>query len=430
MSEPRLNNRELMTCPLDSMVSIDPESLPLGTNAGFEFHYLDISCAANGRLQIPDTSITYAEAPSRARRIVKNGDVLMSTVRPNLKAFAYCNISEGNYVASTGFAVLRAVKGNDPQYILYSILSDDVARQIDSYMVGSNYPAINSSDVRRLQIPGWKPAQQRRIAEILSTVDEAIEQTEALIAKYQQIKAGLMHDLFTRGVTPDGRLRPTRAQATHRYKDSPHGWIPKEWDRAHVDELCSDIVDCPHSTPIYGPSGVPCIRTADMQPGKLLLDQAYKVTEEEYRERVVRLAPQKGDIIYSREGERLGIASPVGYERVCLGQRVMLLRPGVSTNPDFLLWAMNTAAFYRRIVSGLGATTSPHVNVGDIRKAVIARPPLREQEMIGNFLTRQNALISVEEAHLAKLRQQKQGLMHDLLTGRVRVQVKEAEEKA
>ena len=76
--------------------------------------------------------------------------------------------------------------------------------------------------------------QQRRIAEILSTVDEAIEQTEALIAKYQQIKAGLMHDLFTRGVTPDGHLRPTRTQAPHLYKESPLGWIPKEWEVVRI----------------------------------------------------------------------------------------------------------------------------------------------------------------------------------------------------
>ncbi len=75
-----------------------------------------------------------------------------------------------------------------------------------------------------------QPPQQRRIAEILSTLDETIEQTEALIAKYQQIKAGLMHDLFTRGVTPDGKLRPTRAEAPQLYKESPLGWIPKEWE--------------------------------------------------------------------------------------------------------------------------------------------------------------------------------------------------------
>ena len=255
MSERLLFSREVMACPLGSMVSMDPESLPLGTNSKFEFHYIDISCAANGRLQVPTVSITYAQAPSRARRIVRNGDVLMSTVRPNLKAFAYCNMPEGNYVASTGFAVLRAIEGNDPRYILYSILSDDVATQIDSYMVGSNYPAINSSDVRRLQIPAWKPSQQRRIAEILSTVDEAIWKTELLVAKYQQINAALMHDLFVflvflGDVDADARSlhawsHPRRPPSTHPRRSAPPlQRIPSRLDSGGVGVLS-------HSRVIY-----------------------------------------------------------------------------------------------------------------------------------------------------------------------------------
>ena len=69
--------------------------------------------------------------------------------------------------------------------------------------------------------------EQRRIAEILSTLDEAIEQTEALIAKHQQIKAGLMHDLFTRGVTPDGHLRPTRDASAGTLQRIP-AWVDSE----------------------------------------------------------------------------------------------------------------------------------------------------------------------------------------------------------
>lgn len=230
-----------------------------------------------------------------------------------------------------------------------------------------------------------------------------------------------MHDLFTRGITPDGHLRPTREQTPDLYKESPLGWIPKEWEVVSIEDICSDIVDCPHSTPTYGPVGIPCIRTADMQSGRLVLDQVYRITEEAYQERVTRLIPEIGDIIYSREGERLGIASPVGVEKVCLGQRVMLLRPGIDTDPAFLVWAMNTPGFYRRIVAGLGATTSPHVNVGDIRKARITRPMPDEQKKIGRALATQNYFLFSEDVKLAKLRQQKRGLMHDLLTGRVPV---------
>lgn len=110
------------------------------------------------------------------------------------------------------------------------------------------------------------PAQQERIAEILSTVDDAIEQTEALIAKTQQIKAGLTHDLFTRGVTTDGKLRPPREEAPQFYKKSPLGWIPKEWDA----RPCSDITDMItvgiviRPTQYYVKEGVPAFRSANI----------------------------------------------------------------------------------------------------------------------------------------------------------------------
>jgi len=82
--------------------------------------------------------------------------------------------------------------------------------------------------------------QQERIAEILSTVDEAIEGTEKLIAKHQQIKAGLMHDLFTRGLTPDGHLRPPHTERPDLYKDSPLGPIPKEWEVQRLRDTAGD----------------------------------------------------------------------------------------------------------------------------------------------------------------------------------------------
>ncbi len=82
-------------------------------------------------------------------------------------------------------------------------------------------------------------------------MDEAIEQTEALIVKYQQIKAGLMHDLFTRGVTPNGKLRPPRSEAPQLYKKSPLGWIPKEWDYQTLDDLLAKTA-CPMRSGPFG----------------------------------------------------------------------------------------------------------------------------------------------------------------------------------
>ena len=154
----------------------------------------------------------------------------MSTVRPNLKAFAYFDHTDEDCIASTGFAILTAKEQVDPKFILYAILSDDIAAQIEAHVVGSNYPALNSRDVRRLLVLKPPYPEQRKIARILTTVDNLIEKTEALIAKYQAIKQGMMHDLFTRGVDENGHLRPTYEEAPDLYKPSELGWIPKEWE--------------------------------------------------------------------------------------------------------------------------------------------------------------------------------------------------------
>jgi type I restriction enzyme, S subunit len=394
--------------------------------------FLTIKCFAKGGgfnaegikyfrgIYSPEQEIQPGELLVAKTDLTRDGDIIGSPM-------IVPDFGEGRkMLPSMDLSVMRSLnEDTEILFLFYRLMLGDARRFMWAHSAGSTVLHLESKALPKFSFRAPRRDEQRRIAEILSTVDEAIEQTESLIAKYQQIKAGLMHDLFTRGVTPDGHLRPTHAQAPHLYKESPLGWIPEEWEVVPVQDLCGDIVDCPHSTPTYVQSGIPCIRTADMQPGQLLLDQAYKVAEEEYWERVARLVPQRGDVIYSREGERLGIASSVGNERVCLGQRVMLLRPGSNTDPDFLVWAMNTPAFYRRIVAGLGATTSPHVNVRDIRKTMLNRPSSAEQKIIGRLLARQTILLNAEEFQLFKLKQIKQGFMHDLLTGRVRVKVAE-----
>lgn len=309
--------------------------------------------------------------------------------------------------------------GVDLDWLYYCLLNFDLTKLNEA----TGVPSINRDWLSRTSFANPGTAKQAKIATILLGIDTAIEKTEALIAKYQQIKTGLMYDLFTRGMLPNGQLRPPREQAPELYQETSIGWIPKHWDVIPVERCCSAIVDCPHSTPYYETSGIPCIRTADMVPGELLLEQAYRVSEKAYRTRVERLVPRAGDIIYSREGERLGIASPVGIEPVCLGQRVMLLRPEHAESRSFLMWVMNMPLFYRQVLKGLGATTSPHVNVGDIKNLLVPSPSLDEQLQIGSTITGASKKLRIETLAKEKLLQQKLGMMQDLLTGKVSVKV-------
>lgn len=417
---------KLTTHPLVSMVSIDPESLPVGTNYDYQFHYFDISSAANGRLQMPDVPTKYSEAPSRARRIVKNGDVLMSTVRPNLKAFAYCDLPEGNYVASTGFAVLRAIEGNDPRYILYSILSDDIERQIDSHVVGSNYPAINSSDVKRLRIPNWKPSKQRRIAEILSTLDANIEKTETLIAKYQQIKAGLMHDLFTRGITADGKLRPP-----HESVKTKFGWMPREWRIGSLLEA-TDPARQPILTGPFGADlgnddfiaeGSPVLRIGNVQQGHLKLDDLLFVREQKALA-LARYRIKTGDLLFARQGATTGRNALANDEVDGFLINYHIIRVALDhgrCSPLFIEAAFNSEIIKRQIERDKGRGTREGINTAQLTSLAFPLAPVEEQRRIAEILSTHERAVTLARSELGKFQQQKRGLMHDLLTGKVRV---------
>jgi type I restriction enzyme, S subunit len=365
------------------------------------------------QLKNPHAPTDYYSGKLAAKNIIENGDLIFSW-----SASLFLRIWQ-NGRAALNQHLFRVVEKEGVDKVFLKLFIEFYLPELTNASHGSTMQHITRKELDRFNapFPTSKP-EQTKIAEILSTVDRAIEQTEALVAKQQRIKTGLMQDLLTRGIDEHGHLR---SEQTHQFKDSPLGRIPVEWEVVQIEKTCSDIVDCPHSTPVYTDSGVPCIRTADMEPGHLLLATAFCVDEASFRERVLRLVPRTGDVIYSREGERLGIASPVGVDRVCLGQRVMLLRPDTKTDPDYLLWSMNAEDFYVRAVSGLGATTSPHINVKDIRKAQIKRPHTIEQKRIGKMLSMQHDQLRTNQGHLLKLSRLKTGLMQDLLTGKRRV---------
>ncbi len=361
--------------------------------------------------------------------LIANTDVTLSGDIIGIPAYLPVHIRKNPVLFSHHVTRIKLNSNEVNSHYLYYLLNiDEYRRWMHKFARGTTVLMLDMTAIKRIPIryPSCEKIQ-KKIVKKLEIFDEAIEKTEALIHKYQQIKAGLMHDLFTRGLTADGKLRPPREQAPELYRETPIGWIPKEWDYVQISDLCSQVVDCPHSTPSYQDSGIPCIRTADMKPGQLLLEQAYRVNQHDYLNRIQRLNPKKGDIIYSREGERLGIASPVGREKVCLGQRVMLLRPADKVDPHFLLWSMNLPDFYRRVVRGLGATTSPHVNVGDIKNILTYRPPEKEQIFIGKSIRTVQTKLLDEERYKKKLITQKSGLMHDLLTGKVPVKLAQAE---
>jgi type I restriction enzyme S subunit len=182
---------------LGDVVDTDPENLGSDTRPDFVFNYIALEDVDRGILRSYSEQV-FANAPSRARRQLRPNDVLVSTVRPNLQSHLLFRIEGGNWVCSTGFCVVRCREGvTNPGYVFCHLFAGCVNRQIEALLTGSNYPAINSGDVRALEIPFPDHHEQTAIAEVLSDMDAELAALEQRRDKTRALKQGMMQELLT-----------------------------------------------------------------------------------------------------------------------------------------------------------------------------------------------------------------------------------------
>ncbi|HAT3964622.1 TPA: restriction endonuclease subunit S, partial [Citrobacter freundii] len=182
---------------LSEIVKIDSNNLGANTLGSFKFKYISLSDVKLGKISQNLEEHLYQTAPSRARRVVHTGDILLSTVRPGLQGFALVTNHHNGCIASTGFAVLTPQKGICGDYIYHCLFSSYITEQIDALVVGTNYPAINSSDVASLSIYCPSFDEQVRIAAILNNCDAEISTLEKTLACLKDEKKALMQQLLT-----------------------------------------------------------------------------------------------------------------------------------------------------------------------------------------------------------------------------------------
>lgn len=158
--------------------------------------YIDISSIDNNSNIITGyTHIEFCDAPSRAQQVVKKNDILVSTVRPNLKNIALIKFNDNNLVASSGFCVLRA-KNIEPVFLLYNVLSQDFTEKMVSSVTGANYPAIKNSDILNYKIPVPPLELQEKFAAIVEQIESEKSKIKSAIAETQTLFNALMSEYF------------------------------------------------------------------------------------------------------------------------------------------------------------------------------------------------------------------------------------------
>lgn len=349
---------------------------------------------------------------------IRNGNVLLSKDGTVGRVVVYKQDEEIGALSS--ICIIVPTEEIDSAYLGHALQSQICVRQFENFMSGSALRRLVLRDIREIEIPVPSVEQQASIAQILDTLDTAIRETESLINKLKAIKQGLLHDLLTRGIDANGQLRPPQSEAPQLYKESPLGWIPSEWEVLRLDTVAARGSGHTPSKDVlsYWNGGVKWVSLADSHR----LDQIYiHETDKEISELGIAnssaVLHSEGTVILSRDAG-IGKSAILGCN-MAVSQHFMAWRCGEKLNNLFLyFYLQREKPKFEAIAMG---STIKTIGLPFFKSYEIALPPRGEQDQAAAILMDTEQHLAAHDAELEKLRQQKIGLMDDLLTGRVRV---------
>ena len=370
----------------------------------------------DGRLNFHD--VQYVEAHTvRPEQHLKPSDIAVCMSNGNRalvgKAGQFDEASTDTaYTVGAFCSVFRPSADYDSSFVRYQFSSPRYQKQLDSLLAGSAINNLKGSDVAALKalVPTCR-REQSKIAEVLSTVDRAIEQTKALIAKHQRIKTGLMQDLLTRGIDKYGDLR---SEQTHKFKDSSLGRIPAEWELTKIGDQFVARKE-------RGRTGLP-VMSIVMNAGlvkRSLVDRRVETALTPEQHALVC----EGDIAYNMMRMWQGVLGRASYD--CLvSPAYVVLRPLESIDSRFAQWLFLDLKTIHAFCKASKGVVDDRLRLypKDIFPIPIAMPKcLDEQSLIADRLEVQHKAIESSVRGLEKLQLLKRGLMQDLLTGSRRV---------
>lgn len=301
-------------------------------------------------------------------------------------------------------------------YLYYSLLYR--TNYIKTLAGSTTVPIINKSLFSSIKVALPKLTEQQKIASILSSVDEAIEKTNQIIEQTEKIKYSIVQKLLTKGIK------------NNYFKSTSYGEIPTNWDIKSLDEISEHIFVgiATSTTNSYADKGVPIIRNQNIQENWLDTENMLYINEE-FSEKNKKKKLKSGDVLTVRTGyPGITCVVPDKYQGAHTFT-TLVSRPIQSIiNPYFLSWFINSQVGKKFVDSGKAGGAQQNLNVSTLKKMSIFVPPLTEQNSIVRRLNSIEDKINNEKKHNDKLKSLKQGLMQQLLTGKVRVPTTESEE--
>ncbi|WP_200416177.1 restriction endonuclease subunit S [Virgibacillus salexigens] len=300
-----------------------------------------------------------------------------------------------------------------PKWLYYAIKRIDLKK----YNEATGVPSLSVKNLNKIKIATPQKKVQKKIAAILTSVDEAIVKTEQIIEQISMVKIGVLKQLLTKGV------------GHNTYKDSPIGYIPDEWKYAKLKDLSDKITDGTHKTPKYTKSGVPFLRVTDLKNTKINFNNTKYISAEEHKELIKRCHPEKGDILLSKNGT-IGLTKVIDWEEefsIFVSLALIKLDKSIVL-PKFIEYFLQSEVVWKQLRKRSKQGTVTNLHLVEIKELICGVPSIDEQEKIIHHVDSIERKIINEQSKLKKLNEIKQGLMQQLLTGKVRVSINDSEE--
>lgn len=408
---------------LKNVCSTNNASLSDKTSKEFEFDYVDIG-SVSFELGIHKTEkYTFQNAPSRARKIARLGDIIVSTVRTYLRAIDIINSEEKEkYIYSTGFAVLSPLKNILSEFMIYICRSEYFTNQVSIYSTGINYPSINDTALKMINIVMPHLSEQQSIAYYLDQkcgeIDKLITLQEEMITKLQSYKQSVITEAVTKGLDKNVPL-----------KDSGIEWIgeiPEHWTFTVFKKFLSEPMqyganepaeECNYNDPRY-------IRITDIKDDGTLRDDTFKSLP---LEKAKEYMLNKGDLLFARSGATVGktflykedyAACFAGYLIKARCNKNVLL-------PNFVFYYTLSNVYQNWKNSIFIQSTIQNIGADKYSVMPIIVPSLSEQQSIADYLDQKcseiDELISIKQQKIEKLKDYKKSLIFECVTGKRKV---------
>lgn len=392
---------------------INPKSI------GTPLNYVDVSAVSRDHLRIESHEpITASDAPSRARKVMRTGDVLFATVRPALRRVASVPPELNGHVCSTAFCVIRAKPSvADPNFLYFAASSQRFVDAVAERQRGSGYPAVTDKDVLQEYVPLPPLNEQRAIAKALRAVQQAIAARRREIDLERERKAVLMQHLFAIGISGDG----------DGVRDTKYGPIAARWRVLPLADCAYVQTGVAKGRKLNGEKtlDVPYLRVANVQDGYLDLSEMKTIAIAEREMDRYRL--KEGDVVVTEGGDfdKLGRGFIWrGQVENCVHQNhvfAVRARPDLLL-PEYLAYLVQSAYGRAYFLSVAHKTTNlACINTAKLKAMPVPVPDVEEQRAIASALDACDAKLAASEKELGSLEELFRAMLEEVMAGRLSV---------